>query len=201
MMQNSRNKEGRDFVVEEQVTRKGLWIVLGFLILSSLITDIHSWYFKSGDHIQLDSPTIPSYLSYFVNIHGFDASETGYTRKRFLFHQDTPPTPNNDGDNNNSDIDPHNKICRNYLKSFLEGTTDTNDECQGLQNAYSAADCQEDIIRRTLNTVDESIHENNSTNDDDEKSKSDDTPTIDDFFQEFQCTCFIVCTVIFGSYF
>lgn len=190
MMQSSRNREGRDFSVEEKVTRKGLWIVLGLLILSYLVTDIHSWYFKKGGHIQHDSPAIPSYLSYLVNIHGSDASETGYSSQRFLIQQDTPPTPNNDEDNN-SDIDPHNKICRNYLKSFLEGTTDTNDECQGLQNAYSAADCQEDIIRRTLNTVDESIH-NDSTNDDDEKSKSDDTPAIDDFFQEFQCKC-VLC--------
>lgn len=193
-MQRSRNNEEGYGRIEEQVTRRGLWIVLSFLILNCFVTDFHSWYTNNG--IRTGQDLIPSYMSHFVKIHGHDVTETRNSKQRFLtiltdtVNEDMDPPPNNNGDSN--DIDPHNKICRNYLKSFLEGTTDTNDECQGLQNAYSAADCQEDIIRRTLQNVHEDT--NDSTNDD-EKSKSDDVPAIDDFFQEFQC-----CQVISHYY-
>jgi len=33
------------------------------------------------------------------------------------------------------------ETCRRYLMNFLNGTTDANDECQGMNNAWQAADC------------------------------------------------------------
>lgn len=147
---------------------------VAFIILILVCTfayDIPS----SSSNIEYDNgskPALPHYLSYFVNIHPVvDRSSTEKISRHL-----------NDSENNN-DIDPHNKICRNYLKSFLEGTTDTNDECQGLQNAYSAADCQEDINLVSM------VHENqkNDTGSDDDKTSPDVIPAIDDFFQEFQC--------------
>mmetsp|Transcript_3488 Transcript_3488/g.6734 ORF Transcript_3488/g.6734 Transcript_3488/m.6734 type:complete len:777 (-) Transcript_3488:171-2501(-) len=50
---------------------------------------------------------------------------------------------------------PHDRICRQYLRTFLKGTTDARDECEGLLNAYAAGDCK--------------VHENpDGTYDDDE---------------------------------
>ena len=37
---------------------------------------------------------------------------------------------------------PHDRICRSYLSTFLKGTTDVRDECQGLLNAYAAGGCK-----------------------------------------------------------
>ena len=34
-----------------------------------------------------------------------------------------------------------NEKCSEYLVSFLEGTTDAKDTCEGIQNAYTAANC------------------------------------------------------------
>ena len=33
--------------------------------------------------------------------------------------------------------------CREYLVNFLNGTTDEKDECDGMKNAYQAADCED----------------------------------------------------------
>ena len=35
-----------------------------------------------------------------------------------------------------------NEQCSEYLVKFLEGTTDAKDTCDGIQNAYSAANCE-----------------------------------------------------------
>jgi len=104
----------------------------------------------------------------------------------------------NDNKSNTDPIDPHNKICRNYLLKFLQGSTDANDECQGLENAYSAADCSEEIS--FVSPVsggggDEPTNHNSTPTDDTTNGLTDDTPTIDDFFQEFQC-----CKVISHYY-
>ena len=40
---------------------------------------------------------------------------------------------------------PSDRICKEYLDAFLNGTTDARDECEGMLNAYQAADCQEEI--------------------------------------------------------
>jgi len=105
----------------------------------------------------------------------------------------------NKNDNSNTDpIDPHNKICRNYLLKFLQGSTDANDECQGLENAYTAADCSDDISfvsAVSVSVPDDPANKNSTATDDNTNSNTDDTPTIDDFFQEFQC-----CKVISHYY-
>ena len=50
----------------------------------------------------------------------------------------------------------NNGRCSKYLFSFLEGTTDADDTCDGLKNAYTAAGCSED---------DESYNEANDNDD------------------------------------
>jgi len=35
------------------------------------------------------------------------------------------------------------ETCRKYLLNFLNGTTDEKDECDGMENAYQAADCED----------------------------------------------------------
>lgn len=115
-------------------------------------------------------------------------------------------------DNDNKDnhdgvdpIDPHNKKCRDYLKAFLQGSTDTRDECQGLENAYAAADCTTEEIGLTtsrnfqteLSSGREHEKYTSATTIDalNDNAETDDTPSIDDFFQEFQC-----CKVISHYY-
>ena len=41
--------------------------------------------------------------------------------------------------NANYDDDDVNEACSQYLVSFLEGTTDARDTCEGIMNAYTAA--------------------------------------------------------------
>ena len=58
---------------------------------------------------------------------------------------------NNNNNNNNGDHDDayvsddvtsgDSSLCSKYLISFLEGTTDTRDTCEGIMNAYLAAEC------------------------------------------------------------
>ena len=45
----------------------------------------------------------------------------------------------NDDDYNNYDDDSVNEACSQYLVSFLEGSTDARDTCEGIMNAYTAA--------------------------------------------------------------
>ena len=70
---------------------------------------------------------------------------------------------NDDDDNNNNDEDGYgtgdNELCSQFLLLFLEGTTDARDTCEGIMNAYTAAEC--------------SYRDYNEAND------------IDDYFEEF----------------
>jgi len=36
--------------------------------------------------------------------------------------------------------------CRNYIWHFLNGTTDSHDECEGFYNAFDAANCKEQQV-------------------------------------------------------
>lgn len=49
---------------------------------------------------------------------------------------------NNDNNNDNNDEN-NNARCLKYLLSFLEGTTNADDTCEGIKNAYTAASCSE----------------------------------------------------------
>lgn len=51
-----------------------------------------------------------------------------------------------------------NNLCTQYLISFLEGTTDTKDNCEGYQNAYVAAYCQ------NYETMSKKVQQNNNKN-------------------------------------
>ena len=49
---------------------------------------------------------------------------------------------NNDDENQVDDIVAgDNEVCAQFLVSFLEGTTDARDTCEGIMNAYTAAEC------------------------------------------------------------
>jgi NhaP-type Na+/H+ or K+/H+ antiporter len=71
-------------------------------------------------------------------------------------------------------------VCKEYLVKFLNGTTDAKDECQGLLNAYQAADCADDknagfMVRRYDNGTDDVL--------------------IDDFYEAWEC-----CSSIYEFY-
>lgn len=48
-----------------------------------------------------------------------------------------------DGNNKSNDdlVSAADERCSEFLVSFLEGTTDAHDTCEGMMNAYTAADC------------------------------------------------------------
>jgi hypothetical protein len=78
----------------------------------------------------------------------------------------------------------HDEVCRKYLLNFLNGTTDEKDECDGMKNAYAAANCEGD----TQNILPSMIrkHHHNGTDDD---------VLIDDYFEEWKC-----CSSIYDYY-
>ena len=69
----------------------------------------------------------------------------------------------------------HDKVCDDYLKRFLNGTTDFNDECAAMYNAWSAAECMEEGV--ILGRLDGDNNNNNNNN----------NQYIDDFFHELEC--------------
>ena len=83
------------------------------------------------------------------------------------------------------------KVCDEYLKKFLNGTTDFRDECAAMYNAFSAASCMEDQDIFTferqqgrqllqLPPLEHTKLWNNGTGDNDDA-------LIDDLFHEFEC--------------
>lgn len=215
--------------VEEKKLRKGLLCALGCLFLYAAVLQINNISQSPPQLIYNSSPsalslaqrffltinpgeeqdsginastggrtstgTPSSYGEYDSRSLTAEANQLGRTPNEHLFEPDSKDDPN--------PIKPHNKICRNYLKKFLEGTTDNKDECQGLENAYDAADCSEDITltsSKNKNMGNRNLEDiNNSTQDGDDNTDTDagddDTPAIDDFFEEFQC-----CKVISHYY-
>jgi NhaP-type Na+/H+ or K+/H+ antiporter len=55
------------------------------------------------------------------------------------YYDDAAADDNDDADDDAFQAD---ELCTQYLVSFLEGTTDAKDNCDGIQNAYVAAYCQ-----------------------------------------------------------
>lgn len=76
-------------------------------------------------------------------------------------------------------------VCKEYLMNFLNGTTDAKDECQGMLNAYQAADCADD--KNTGISVGRKHHHNDNSTDDD--------VLIDDFYEHWEC-----CNTIYEYY-
>jgi NhaP-type Na+/H+ or K+/H+ antiporter len=73
-------------------------------------------------------------------------------------------------------------VCKEYLMNFLNGTTDAKDECQGMLNAYQAADCADDS-----NTAVVVFKHHNASQEDD--------VLIDDFYEAWEC-----CSSIYQYY-
>ena len=75
--------------------------------------------------------------------------------------------------------------CREYLVNFLNGTTDEKDECDGMKNAYQAAECQDSNSVLPFIRKRHRHHDNNT----------DDDVLIDDYFEAWQC-----CSSIYTYY-
>lgn len=122
---------------------------------------------------------------------------------RFLqqVDEDNKDTPASDDDHKRSET------CKKYLYNFLNGTTDSNDQCQAFYTAYKAADCEDDthvdILAASTFTEDDK-NKNKTGNDDDVLSKwksilewesellnphppSFFVRTVDDFFENWEC--------------
>mmetsp|Transcript_14198 Transcript_14198/g.34217 ORF Transcript_14198/g.34217 Transcript_14198/m.34217 type:complete len:842 (-) Transcript_14198:1499-4024(-) len=83
-------------------------------------------------------------------------------------------------------------ICKDYLRNFLNGTTDTNDQCQAFYNAYKNAKCEENTPNN--NYIFPTLW-NSLKNDDKNNNTTDDDVAIDDFFENWEC-----CDSIASSY-
>jgi hypothetical protein len=85
---------------------------------------------------------------------------------RFLqeVEEDNKDAPAFDDDHKRSET------CKKYLYNFLNGTTDSNDQCQAFYNAYKAADCEDDTDLDILgaSTVTEDEKKKNTTGKDDD---------------------------------
>ncbi len=78
------------------------------------------------------------------NYYNYDASAQNYNNDDV--NNDYYAAANGDDDQSSSSSSSSsyqaNNLCTQYLISFLEGTTDTKDNCEGYQNAYTAAYCE-----------------------------------------------------------
>lgn len=81
-------------------------------------------------------------------------------------------------------------ICKEYLYNFLNGTTDAKDECDGMLNAFQAADCVDDknIFKFYFGKKHRAhvLDDDNTTQDD---------VLIDDYVENFEC-----CSSIYSFY-
>ena len=80
--------------------------------------------------------------------------------------------------------------CKEYLYNFLNGTTDAKDECDGMLNAFQAADCVDD--KNVLDFFFGKKHHNRIFDDD---NTTGDDVLIDDFVENFEC-----CSSIYSFY-
>lgn len=76
--------------------------------------------------------------------------------------------------------------CREYLEHFLNGTTDDKDECDGMKNAYEAADCEDSNSVFPFIRKHHHHHHNGAT---------DDEVLIDDYIEAWRC-----CSSIYMYY-
>mmetsp|Transcript_9520 Transcript_9520/g.15837 ORF Transcript_9520/g.15837 Transcript_9520/m.15837 type:complete len:749 (+) Transcript_9520:181-2427(+) len=83
------------------------------------------------------------------------------------------------------DDETRDSTCREYLLNFLNGTTDERDECEGMKNAYTAADCADSNALFPFEKKHHHHHHNNT----------DDDVMIDDYIEAWQC-----CSNIFDYY-
>jgi hypothetical protein len=88
-------------------------------------------------------------------------------------------------DNRNNDDETRDERCREYLVNFLNGTTDEKDECDGMKNAYEAADCEDS--NSLLPFIQKHNHHHHNATDDD--------VMIDDYFEAWRC-----CSSIYAHF-
>ena len=112
----------------------------------------------SSNHSKIILGKKDEYIPLFAFALGESAtSSNGKPRRRVEQNNDDDDAQgDDDGYNNNGNQNNNNARCSKYLFSFLEGTTDAEDTCDGLKNAYTAAGCSED---------DESYNEANDNDD------------------------------------
>lgn len=124
------------------------------------------------------------------------------SQRRLLFLQDfmdnvmVASKSNNDNNGDPSDVNDditRDETCKEYMSKFLNGTTDFKDECQGMYNAYQAADCAEDTKTVILSHDNKKKHHKK----DDKKNdtNTDDDVMIDDFYEQWEC-----CSSIYEYY-
>lgn len=82
--------------------------------------------------------------------------------------------------------------CKEYLYNFLNGTTDAKDECDGMLNAFQAADCVDDKNIVKFYFGKNKHHKYHLLNDDNATS---DDKLIDDYVENFEC-----CSSIYTFY-
>jgi NhaP-type Na+/H+ or K+/H+ antiporter len=137
---------------------------------------------------------------------------TPSSNSRYLLEDITSNSDNNDKKTDDDDTN-RSAICKEYLRNFLNGTTDAKDQCQAFYNAYKAAKCADEthailptipdhrdlgyssssstpsfFVFGELNT-DSNIQKKKDNN------KTDDDVVIDDFFENWEC-----CDSIQSSY-
>ncbi len=193
-----REEEKEKHRVSSDNLRKGNMWALASLFLVALLIQCNSVYkntngggwFLDEVNTGTNSHAQPSFSSDMGT--SSSSSSPSLSLSRLLEKDGRGGGPDDNKGGNNEPINPHNKICRNYLKKMLEGATSGNDECEGLENAYRDADCSEDITL-TSSAARNSPREDNNGGADDNNSTdttdddTDDTPAIDDFFQEVKC--------------
>jgi len=105
------------------------------------------------------------------------AASESITRQLFLKLVDTTEKnkPINAAD---GPIAPSNTVCSEYLAQFINSTTDEADECEGFENAWQAARCEEIPLRST------NYAETNS-------NSTDDDSFPDDYMEKWRCCRFI----------
>ena len=127
-----------------------LWSAVGVAIFVALLHVVVDWHQNAKMHQQLQH--MPPILS-----------------KRQLI-QDAPSAITDDTTRD--------ETCRKYIWNFLNGTTDARDECDGLYNAFKAADCKDDSH---LNNYVWKQHKGADGN------MTDDDVVIDDDFESWEC--------------
>jgi hypothetical protein len=158
---------------------KPSWLIssislLFMMVVTLLIADWHS----GGDLLR---PTNQLSLGASTNYHH-------QRRRRMQSMQSMHISSTTSEDSIDSIIDDdetRDETCREYLLNFLNGTTDERDECDGMKNAYTAADCADS--NSLFPFVKKHHHHHHNGTDDD--------VMIDDYIEAWQC-----CSSIFEYY-
>lgn len=88
------------------------------------------------------SPTLPSFLLLLALPLFPTCTALAATGNSVGDDDPVQPTPSPPATPAPNPYQPHDRICRDYLATFLRGTTDVRDECAGLLNAYAAGGCR-----------------------------------------------------------